>query len=152
MAPLMRGVLIAMNTAPPRCTRSTGGTTCSVSRAPFLLLLGVAALSACDKFNQPAQPCPEIPAAAFESALSAGDTRGEIEVSGSGLVSSQFGGSMKTCRKDKTALTGEVCRRSRDLVVRYQTAERGLFYVKVPAGRWHRFDGRYHPGACTLLP
>ena len=104
-----------MNTAPPRRTRSTVSTTCSVSLAPFLLLLGVAALSACDKFNQPAQPCPEIPAAAFESALSAGDTRGEIEVSGSGLVSSQFGGGMKTCRKDKTALTGEVCGRSRDL-------------------------------------
>ena len=117
-----------------------------------LFLMSVAALTACSKFNQPSQPCPEISAAAFESTLSAGETRGEIEISGNGLVSSQFGGSLKTCRKDKTALGGEVCRRSRDLVVRYTTVDRGVFFVRVPSGRWHKFAARYHPGACTLLP
>jgi|GEM_PF-836105 hypothetical protein len=117
-----------------------------------LFLMSLAGLTACSKFNQPSQPCPEISAAAFESALSAGETRGEIEISGNGLVSSQFGGSLKTCRKDKTALGGEICRRSRDLVVRYTTVDRGVFFVRVPSGRWHKFDARYHPGACTLLP
>jgi len=121
----------------------------AVTATLVLLLFG---LSACDNFNQPTQPCAEITAAEFESALAAGETRGEIEVSANGVVSSRIDGSLKTCRKDKTALTREVCRRGRDLVVRYNTAERGIFYVRVPAGRWHRFESRNPPGACRLLP
>ena len=128
---------------------------CSVPRRPVAtaaLLPALLALVACDNFNQPTQPCAEITAAEFESALSAGETRGEIEISANGVVSAQIGGSLKTCRKDKTAINREVCRRGRDLVVRYNTAERGIFYVRVPAGRWHRFETRNSPGACRLLP
>lgn len=141
-----------MKIVPHQGARSSATATTSLTIAHFLILLGLIAPAGCDKFNQPPEPCPEISAEAFEAALSAGETRAEIEISGAGLVSSRFGSSMKTCRKDKTALTGEICRRSRDLLVRYNTAERGVFYVKVPAGRWHRFDGRYTPGACSLLP
>lgn len=132
---------------PPRrrCPRRN-----SIARA--MALLSVLVLTACDNFNQPTQPCAEISATEFESALTAGDTRGEIDISASGVVSSQIGGSLKTCRKDKTAINREVCRRSRDLVVRYQTAERGTFYVRVPAGKWHRFNSKNPPGACRLLP
>jgi hypothetical protein len=109
-------------------------------------------LAGCDHFNQPSEPCPEISEAEFESALSAGETRGDIQLSADGVLSATIGGSLKTCRRAQGAIGGEVCRRSRDLVVRYATPQRGTFFVKVPSGRWHRFEARNSPGACRLLP
>jgi hypothetical protein len=123
-------------------------------RAPRWLIAVVlcGVLAGCDNFNQPSEPCPEISEAEFESALSAGETRGDIQLSADGVLSATIGGSLKTCRRAQGAIGGEVCRRSRDLVVRYATPQRGTFFVKVPSGRWHRFEARNSPGACRLLP
>lgn len=124
------------------------------SRAVRWLAAGVllSTLVGCDSFNKPSTPCPEISEEEFESALRAGSTRADIELSPGGVLSSTIGASMKTCRSAQGAIGREVCRRSRDLVVKYKTPERGVFHVKVPAGTWHRFEARGSPGACRILP
>ena len=38
------------------------------------------------------------------------------------------------------------------LVVRYDTSDRGVFFVQVPAGRWYRILKQNSPGACQMLP
>ena len=119
---------------------------------PLAALVLLSTLVGCDVFNQPSTPCPEISEAEFESALRAGSTRGDIERSPSGVLSSTFGGSMKTCRSAQGAIGGQVCRRSRDLLVKYKTPERGVYYVKVPADAWHRFEARNSSGECRVLP
>ena len=119
-------------------------------RLAAVLLLST--LAGCDVFNQPSTPCQEISETEFESALRAGSTRADIELSPSGVLSSKIGAGMKTCRSAQGAIGGEVCRRSRDLVVKYRTPQRGISHVKVPAGTWHRFEARNSPGACTILP
>jgi hypothetical protein len=124
-------------------------------RARMLAAATLAAtLTGCDNvsFNAPQQPCPEISEAEFEAALSNGDTRGDVEISSLGAVSMRIGGSMKSCRTPPGPNPVETCRRSRDLVVRYETASDGVFFVRVPSGKWHRFDPRNAPRTCRLMP
>ena len=59
---------------------------------------------------------------------------------------------LSTCRPAATRGGSQLCRLSRDLVVRYDTSDRGVFFVQVPAGRWYRILKRNSPGACQMLP
>ena len=130
----------------------------AVRRCGFTRLLAMATLAAtltgCDNvsFNAPPQACPEISEAEFEAALSNGDTRGDVEVSALGVVSMKIERNMKSCRGAPGPNQVETCRRSRDLVVRYDTASDGVFFVRVPADKWHRFDPRKAPRTCQLMP
>lgn len=123
--------------------------------ARALAAAGIATLLAgCDNvsFNAAPQPCPGITEAEFEAALSNGETRGDVSISALGVISTDIRGSMKSCRSPPGPSAVETCRRSRDLVVRYETAGEGVFFVRVPSGKWHRFNPRAAPRTCQIMP
>jgi len=124
-----------------------------------LWTLPLAVLAGCGwtvQVNQPLIPCPEISAAAFEDALSRGAVRGEVALRSNGpLRSSQViigSNTLRTCTPAAARGGSQDCRFSNTLVVRYDSEDRGIYYVMVPSGRWHRFLQRNPPGACRLLP
>lgn len=125
----------------------------------FAWLGWLVALGGCGwtvQVNAPSIPCPEISAAQFEAALRAGAVRGEVQVRRQGSLQSLQtvigANAMRTCRPASSRGASQACRLSNDLVVRYDTDDRGILFVKVPAGRWHRFLQRDPAGACRLLP
>lgn len=124
------------------------------ARAAAGFMAAAALLAGCDNvsFNAAPEPCPEITEAEFEAALSNGETRGDVSVSALGVVSTDIRGSMKSCRSTPGPNAVETCRRSRDLVVRYETARDGVFFVRVPSGKWHRFNPRAAPRTCQIMP
>lgn len=129
-------------------------------RLPWILsLAALAALAGCGwavHVNSPSIPCPEISEALFASSLRGGAVRGDVEVRSNGALASVQtvigANALRTCRPAATRGGLEVCRLSRDLVVRYDTSDRGVFFVQVPAGRWYRILKQNSPGACQMLP
>ncbi|MBM5823757.1 MAG: hypothetical protein FJ082_15275 [Cyanobacteria bacterium K_Offshore_surface_m2_011] len=126
-------------------------------RLPWLgWLVGLGGCGWAVHVNAPSIPCPEISAAQFEAALRGGAVRGDVRVRSQGALQSLQtvigANALETCRPASARGASQPCRLSNDLVVRYDTDDRGLSFVKVPAGRWHRFLQRNPAGACRLLP
>jgi len=122
-------------------------------------ILSLAALAGCGwtvSVNSASIPCPEISEAMFASSLRGGAVRGDVEVRGAGSLASVQtvigANALSTCQPAATPGGNPACRLSRDLVLRYATGDRGVFFVQVPAGRWYRILKRNPPGACRMLP
>ena len=103
-----------------------------LGRLPWILSL--AALAGCGwavRVNSPSIPCPEISEVLFASSLRAGAVRGDVEVRSNGALASVQtvigANALSTCRPDATRGGSQLCRLSRDLVVRYDTSDRGVF-------------------------
>jgi hypothetical protein len=99
--------------------------------------------------NAPGTPCPEISATEYENAMKAGATGAIARIGASGTVSMETGPGIKHCPTYNSAM--KPCRRPNDFVIRYETAEGNIFYVRVPAGEQYRFNVHRMPNTCEIV-
>lgn len=95
------------------------------------------------------RPCEAITEAQYQAAIDAGAANVVVQEQGDGTVSySESLGGWKQCSTHKGA--PKVCRRQRDLVVRFTTADATVHHVLVPQGKRYRFRLQAKPTTCEL--
>ena len=95
------------------------------------------------------RPCPTITRAEFEAALAAGAVRGTARVAADGTSQLQFGPGVVSCASGRGML--RPCKRPTELVIAYEAAGSGPFFVRVPAGAEYLFRPGNAPNTCEIV-
>lgn len=123
-------------------------TAIGVFAATAILVLSLSASCSPDVFG-PFQPCPEISKEEHDAALAKGAALMEANIYADGTISYVGPGGFSQCKKSGGF---QVCRRRKDMVIRYTFADGTQRYASVPAGISYRLNVNAKPLSCEREP